>query len=120
MLPRTAVVASEPPGHGPAQFQAIAFSILGVYFCASAIPSLVYLLTRIIGDGVSSGTGSPISRAEGFLPSLLHYGVQILLGIWLFFGSKRLSAWWWQLRHPELQYAQEEAPEQTGRDEPQQ
>jgi hypothetical protein len=108
LLPRTAVVATEPPGHGPAQFQAIVFSIIGVLLVVWSAPTLVYILAVFLLGSRGSIQLSPLARLTTSLSSILQYGAEFAIGIWLFFGSKRLSAWWWSMRHVEYRDASQD------------
>ena len=68
-----------------------------------SVPLLAYYMARVIMEQGRAATQSElVARIETNGPIFIHYGVELALGIWLFFGSKRLAAWWWRLRHPEL------------------
>jgi hypothetical protein len=101
LLPRTVIAPTEAPGRGPSQIQAIAFSVVGVALFVSAAPTLVFMIaTLILGQSRSVRT----DRISAFVPSVanfIRYGTEAALGMWLFFGSKGLAAWWLNLRHPE-------------------
>ena len=115
LLPRTAVTTTEVPGHGPAQIQAMAFSLIGVLVFVWSAPSLAwYLVVLMLGDGTQAIQVNRSDRIGHLSPQLIRYGSETILGVWLFLGSKGLVAWWWRMRHPEVRLENPETPGGAG------
>jgi hypothetical protein len=97
MLPRAAGDTEAATGSVP--LQSIAFSVAGVLLVANAVPEFFYRLaatTHSIGDVYSVS-----QRTDDFIRALTDPALRAVAGAWLFFGSKRLAAYWHRLRQPE-------------------
>ncbi|HZL34280.1 MAG TPA: hypothetical protein VFC78_03155 [Tepidisphaeraceae bacterium] len=103
LVPRTAVMVTQEQSPPPAQFQAIAFSIIGVLMVIWSVPSVFSITYVLLGGGSRRAIQTDFStRFQSAAPSLIRFAVEAALGMWLFFGSKRLAAWWWSLRRSEF------------------
>jgi hypothetical protein len=105
LLPHT-VVNVEPPSAAPqAQWLAMAFAVLGMYFAASALPLLAWYVTVIVIPmrvSVASSIARSAAAGPTNTPGLIRHVVEFGIGVWLFLGSSSIARWWWSLRHPEF------------------
>jgi hypothetical protein len=97
LLPRAADL--HPDSSAPAaatELQPVAFSVIGVLLVVWAVPEILLVF---FGNGYHPNAAiySEPPRSD-LLISLLRPGVEFVLGLWLFFGSKRLSRYWQHLR----------------------
>jgi hypothetical protein len=97
---------SEPAPPDVRNVQSAAFAVAGVMLIAVwALPGLVY-------DGWRSFYAlNPVDaqqRAIEGRPYLARHVVELLLGLFLFYGSKRLSAYWHRLRTHRLSHADDD------------
>jgi hypothetical protein len=80
----------------PVELQSAAFAVLGVLLVVWAAPDIVMALWRYTEDAIRS---RPHDEGSSYLLGLLlKPGVNLVLGLWLFFGSKRLSLYWQKTR----------------------
>lgn len=81
----------------PIEFQAAALAVVGmVVIVVWAVPGLVF-------DGWRQLHGRDLATAAGAVldmtPYLVRHACEFSLGLWLFYGSKRISLYWHRLRH---------------------
>lgn len=94
LLPKAPIVPAIAPAPGsPIELQSAAFAVVGVLLVVWAIPEIAVAVWRYTYESIQSTS----HEQSGFqLTGLLCKPVlEFLLGLWLFFGSKRLS-WYWQ------------------------
>lgn len=84
-------------GISPHVFQSIAFSLLGLFLCVSAIPGLFGILWNILAlnEATPAEMRTKVASESWALGARL--GLQFLLGLWLFFGAKGFSNLWFGL-----------------------
>lgn len=89
----------DPATRSPVDLQSAAFAVLGVLLVVWAAPDIVMVIWRYTDDAIRS---RPHDEGLSYLLGLLlKPGVNLILGLWLFFGSKRLSLYWQKTRaHP--------------------
>lgn len=85
------------------QLQGAAFAVAGILVCIWAIPEAAIALWWQLQ--INSGE-APDGTIAFTTERWVTFAVQMLLGIFLFMGSKRLAAFWHRLRHPELSHSQ--------------
>jgi hypothetical protein len=85
-------------GPGPGRtLQAIAFSVVGLWLVVAGLAEVVRLLVLARYNARYTGDDA-IKTALEEPSSLIGAGVQVALGAWIFFGSKRLAAFWHRFR----------------------
>ena len=106
----TRVLGFEEPSHAlrdrsPGRLiQTIAFSVLGVWLAVEGLVETVRLLVQARYYAVS--TGGDVFQAMFEEPSeVAAAATRLCLGVWLFFGSKRLARFWSALRKPNASHA---------------
>jgi hypothetical protein len=104
LLPRTAVIASTAPGSSQGQWMAMAFAVMGAYFVITSVPLLLWYVALIaMGPAEPYAPSRAVAvRSWDPIAGLVRHGAELIAGAWLFFGSKKLAAFWWRLRHPEF------------------
>lgn len=89
LLPKTTGNAALPVVHGsPDGLQAVAFSIIGLYLAASAFPGVATIFAQY----------ARFPSDQSMFQQLVKPGVEFVVGLVLFFRSKRLAAYWQQTR----------------------
>jgi hypothetical protein len=89
LLPNTTGNAAVPVVHGsPDGLQAVAFSIVGLYLAASAFPDVAAILAQY----------ARFQSDRAMFPQLIKPGIEFVVGLVLFFRSKRIAAYWQQTR----------------------
>lgn len=74
--------------------QEVAFSVLGIYLVAvDAIPGLAMYLWRWVAE-----PDSAIIAHTDVAPFIVEHLVQLVVGLWLFFGSRQLANYWQRRR----------------------
>lgn len=99
----TRVLGFEEPSDPPRvrapsrRVQAIAFSVVGLWFVATGLADVVWIFTQAHRDSRIVG-GDVIESAFEDPATLARVTTELGLGVWLFFGSKRLALFWHRLR----------------------
>ena len=80
----------------PVELQATALAVVGLTVI------VVWAVPGLVSDGWRQLQGRDLA-APGALrdmtPYLVHHACEFVLGIWLFYGSRRISLYWRRLRH---------------------
>lgn len=97
LLPKPDVSGSVAPAPwSPVELQAVAFSVLGMILIAVwALPGLVFDCWRYF---FRHNPDAPPGQVIDVMPYLVRHALELGLGLWLFYGSKRLSLYWQRLR----------------------
>lgn len=97
VLPKPTASASVAPAPwSPAELQAVAFSVLGVTLIVVwGLPGLVFDCWR---NFFRNSPDAPPGQVMDVMPYLVRHVLELSLGLWLFYGSKRLSLYWQRLR----------------------
>ena len=93
------------------ELQAIAFSVLGVFVVAMAIPSLAAVLVN------ASVRDIPNDMRPSLWPPLVKLGLQLGIGAGLFFKARPLSTLWRKLRTGGIVYANHGTGQTSPKDE---
>lgn len=98
LLPRPDGSRSAPPAPGsPVELQASAFAVAGVVIVAFwAVPGFIFDTWRYL---FHNSPDAPPGQIVDVMPFLVRHAMELALGTWLFYGSKRLSTYWHRLRH---------------------
>ena len=92
MLPKVAMgPATAPGGVASSDWQAAAFAVVGIALAVLAAPDIAFMLYQSIRS-----VGQ--TQSEELALRLVKPLVQLVLGIWLFFGSHRLALVWRKMR----------------------
>jgi hypothetical protein len=87
LLPKSTASPGVPPGPGsPQNLQAVAFSVVGVILASSAFPDLARTMIQYGGE------------SHALLQEITKPGIEFVVGLLLFFQSKRLAAYWHRIR----------------------
>jgi hypothetical protein len=102
LLPDPRAEQAEAQGQPPAlvrtsgpELQAIAFSVVGVLLVVWSAKSLALAAWALYAQGE---TGSATFEQNGWGQYATQFLVECGLGVWLFFGSRQLAAFWQRLR----------------------
>ena len=97
LLPRPDRSESAPPATGsPVEWQAAAFAVAGVVIIVFwAAPGFLFDLWRHF---FRNNPDAPPGQIVEAVPYLVRHALELALGLWLFYGSKRLSLYWQRLR----------------------
>lgn len=96
LLSDPAPVPSEPAAPDIRNVQAAAFAVVGVMLIAVwALPGFFYDGWRYL---YGTRPASASERLRELRPLLVRHTVELVLGLLLFYGSKRLAAYWHRLR----------------------
>jgi len=97
LLPRPDGSGSAAPWPGsPVELQAAAFSVAGVVIIAFwAAPGLIFDTWRYL---FHNSPEAPPGQVVELMPFLLRHAMELAVGLWLFYGSKRLSLYWQRMR----------------------
>jgi hypothetical protein len=96
LLPSRPIPSDVPPATGsPSQVQSIAFSIIAVFVATQSLPAFIVALLRFT---YQSALNLPRDGSRDLAQTLLMPGIELLIAIALFLGSKRLSAYWQRIR----------------------
>jgi hypothetical protein len=88
LLPKQVGDGVSPREGSPDLLQAVAFSVIGVLLGAGGCRDIAYLIWRYTFESIRS------IPHESFGLTWFKPTVELAMGIWLFFGSKRLSRYW--------------------------
>lgn len=111
---KTEDISNTPPPSPLAgsEIQAIALSVLGVYFCVFAfagLAELVYQCIRVRIYYVNVPVKPPeVTRA--LIGPLIRYVTELGVGLWLFTGGEQLSSIWSRFRHGPIYPGEVEPP----------
>jgi len=108
LLPEPTAMPSPPASIEARDLQAAAFAFVGVLMVAAwALPGLIY-------DGWLYYYGNAASDNLQRMPNvgalIARHVLELLLGIWLFYGSKRLSGYWQRVRSERPMSEHDERP----------
>jgi hypothetical protein len=96
LLPKAVMLPNTVPGSTAAtDLQPVAFAIIGVLLAFWAAPEILSALWR---NTYRSGPIAFREPAQDLMLSLFRPGVQFVLGVGLFFGSKGLARYWRRIR----------------------
>ena len=99
LLPEAPATPTVNPGPGsPIELQSAAFAVIGVLVTVWAIPDVALAIWRYTNPAIL--TAPHEQGGMVLVESLLKPAVELVLGVWLFFGSKRLSLYWQKMRGP--------------------
>ena len=90
LLPRDASTAPTMP-FDVQSFQQAAFSVLGLYLVATAVPSLGYY-GLVVFHWLNSGSPDGFNPAVGLYPTIVRLLLQIGIGLYLLVGAAGLAA----------------------------
>jgi hypothetical protein len=98
MLPKGGTYAEAPAVRPGRELQSLTFAVVGIWLWVEAFRYLALGLARLAVR--NEGGDLPVWAAvqRDFVPAI----ALIAGGCWLFFGGKRISAFWHRIRHPEL------------------
>ena len=91
LLPKSPHQIPSSPG-SPVELQAAAFAVVGVFFALTSLPELASTIVQLANDAAQSI--QPEHSAQFVIRQVMKPAAQLFLGVWLFLGSKRLTAYW--------------------------
>ena len=107
LLPKNDPVLAPSVG-SPVELQAAALAVVGVVFAMVAVPELASFLWRYSQESAQSIR--PDRTAASLITGIIKPGVQLVLGLWLFAGSKALAIRWQRTRTSAIRPSSDEGP----------
>ncbi|MCG3150411.1 MAG: hypothetical protein PCFJNLEI_03896 [Verrucomicrobiae bacterium] len=85
---------SESPATSLREWQAIAFSVLGLYLIAAGFPRLAAFAAQLLEAKINALPNMPAMIRRSALIGAIVPCAQMILGVVIFFKARALVAWW--------------------------